>query len=106
MAKKVLFLLPRVYAIIFIAIITLFAFDTPIFSMGFLWRIMPSFLMVAVLALGWRNSTLAAFMFAFLAVGAYFFLEGYDAAILGFNALLFLISSLARPARKKQRQRK
>lgn len=74
---------PRILGILFILFISLFALD--IFGQGYtVWEtivglfmhLIPSFLMVIALVLGWRNPALGAALFLLIGIAFYMWFDG------------------------------
>lgn len=55
--------LPRIIAIAYVLFLSLFALDTPVFSLGFLMHLLPSFLLAGTLAIAWRWARVGGTLF-------------------------------------------
>jgi hypothetical protein len=100
---KILYWLPRVLAILFIAFVSIFALDVfgePQWFLALLMHLIPSFVLVAITAFAWKREQLGGL--AFLAAGVFFlFFTHFEALVIAIPALvigaLFLASGKYSP---------
>ncbi|MBN2567768.1 hypothetical protein JXB02_06830 [Candidatus Woesearchaeota archaeon] len=76
-ARGTLWWLPRVLGILYILFISLFAFDVPILSIGFLMHMLPSLLLVVALVIGWRWPIVGGWIFLMMGIAFVFFFNTY-----------------------------
>jgi hypothetical protein len=89
--KQLLHWLPRILSVLFIAFISLFAldvFDQPQWFMALIIHLTPSFVLIAVTAIAWRNRLVGGLLF--LVAG--FFLSNFESLIV--SAPAFVIGAL------------
>ena len=108
-SRKLRFWTPRALAIVFAAFISVFALD--VFGEGFtvtalVMHLMPTLIVVAVLAIAWKRALLGAILFPALAIVAALFFSGATIEVLCFIlagpllliGALFFVDWLKRPA--------
>lgn len=98
--KKILYWLPRVLSVLFIAFISLFAVDVigqPRWILGLLVHLIPSYFLVAVTAVAWKNEAVGGFLFLLAGVGLLIFTH-FEALVIAAPA--FLIGALFLAIRK------
>ena len=108
--------IPRVLAIIFIALISIFAMDVfagdaPFIKKlgGFLVHLIPSFILVLILLISWRKPIIGGFLFILISIAFAFFFRTYRSVptFLGITfpvalaGILFIVFDLA--TKKRQR---
>ena len=84
-AKKVLFWLPRILAIIFILFISLFSLDSfstsdPFWKelIGFLIHLVPIYLLIGLLILSWKYKRIGGILYVVLAIIFTIFFDTYE----------------------------
>lgn len=84
--KKFLHWLPRILSVIFILFISIFALDTledPQWYIALPIHLIPSFILLAVIILSWKNQKVGGISFILYGIGIFFFtnMQGYILAI-------------------------
>jgi hypothetical protein len=72
-----LFWITRFLAVLFICFITIFAFDTPIFSIGFLIHLIPTFILIITTLIAWKNGKIGGIIFIVLFLISILFFNSY-----------------------------
>lgn len=88
--RKFLYWLPRVLAILFIAFISLFAldaFDQPQWFLALIMHLIPSFVLVAVTVITWKNELVGGWLF-FGAGGMLLYLSNFESLIVSVPAFV------------------
>lgn len=67
--KKILNISAKILAIIYIALLTMLAFDVPILSLGFLIHLTPTFIFTGCLIIAWLKPKIGAVLFALAGIG-------------------------------------
>lgn len=104
MNTKTLKWAPRILTIAFICFISMFAFDTPITSIGFWIHLTPSYLLTGLLILAWKKPKIGGIAFLILTVIFTFWFDLYKDIIVFLliglppliTGVLFLIDSKTR----------
>jgi len=100
--RKQLALTAKILSILYISLITLLAFDTPVFSIGFLIHLVPSIILIVCLFISWKISDFyGGILFIIAGIGTLIFFKTYKEIISFFlvslpplaTGTLFLISS-------------
>jgi len=93
---RILLFLPRILSVLYLCFLSLFAFDTPIFSLGFLIHLIPSFVIAVAIYIGWRSSSAGGVLFLILAGLSVWLFHTYkdSATFFLISAPLFVISML------------
>ncbi len=102
--------IPRGLLILYIIFLSIFAFDEP-FGTGFLIHLIPSFILIAILACSWKSFKLAGILTAVAGLGTVIFFKTYTDWIVFLivsvpaiiTGILFWIFS---PENKKKRKKK
>ncbi len=93
--KQFLFWTPRVAIIIFALFLELFAFDEPIFSIGFLMHSLPSLVILLTLLIAWKWERFGACLYIFLGIFSVFFFDQDDwLGVLIVNIPPFIVGGL------------
>jgi len=102
--KKLLYWLPRVLSVLFIAFISMFALDVfnePNWPLALFMHLIPSFLLVGVTIVAWRNETLGGYFFLIVGAALLVF-TNFEALVIGIPAFvigaLFLAKNFAKKA--------
>ncbi len=69
MKRKHLNLSGKIVAILYIILITMFAFDVKIFSIGFLIHLLPTIIFVGCLITAWFKPKIGGILFALVGIG-------------------------------------
>lgn len=75
--KKRLNLAAKIVAIFYIVLITMFAFDAPILSLGFLIHIIPTLIFVGCLVFAWFKPKIGGILFVIAGVWTAIFFNTY-----------------------------
>lgn len=92
--KKILYWLPRLLSILYIVFISLFALDVigqPSWFFGLLVHLIPSYFLIAITIIAWKNETLGGILFLLAGLGL-LILTGFEAFIVAIPA--FIIGGL------------
>ena len=76
--KKFLHYLPRTLSILFLIFISLFAFDEPILSLGFLMHLIPSFIFLIIILISWKKELFGGILFIILGIIFTLFFKTYQ----------------------------
>ena len=76
--QRVLVWLPRVLGILFIIGISIFAFDEPILSVGFVIHLIPSLVLVILLITAWRSACVGGILFMVVGLASLFLFHTYQ----------------------------
>lgn len=71
-------LIAEILAIIYTLFISMFAFDIPIFSLGFLIHLIPSLILLTSSILAWFKPRTGAIIFAILGITTIIFFKTYE----------------------------
>lgn len=90
----------KILAILYILFISIFAFDTPFFSIEFLIHLLPSLIFIWILIFAWSRSRIGGILFGILGIATIFFFDTYKDLIVFFlislipivNGILFWLS--------------
>lgn len=74
-------LIAKILAILYIIFITLFAFDEPLSSIGFLIHLIPTFLLIGVLIFAWFKPKIGGILFLSLGIVFAIFFKSYEEII-------------------------
>jgi hypothetical protein len=95
--KNILYWLPRILAVLFIAFISVFALDVfsePQWFVALIMHLIPSFILIGITVIAWRNELIGGILFLAASVAkAIFFHSIFIAAPATIIGILFLISS-------------
>ena len=94
MVKKILYWLPRILSVLFIAFISVFALDVfgePQWFLALLIHLIPSYLLIAITVIAWRQETLGGSLFLIAGLILLIFTH-FEALIIGIPA--FVIGAL------------
>jgi len=75
--KKRLNLSAKIVAILYIALITMFAFDVPILSWGFLIHLIPTLIFLGCLIFAWFKPKIGGILFVIAGLGTILFFNTY-----------------------------
>jgi len=87
MKKSVLAWIPRTLIILYILFISIFSLDAESVA-GFFIHLIPSFILVAILVITWKDFKLAGILFVLAGIGTVIFFKTYQ------DLFVFLIISL------------
>ena len=88
--KKVLYWLPRILAILFIAFISMFALDVfsePQWLLALFMHLIPSYFLVAITIVAWKHEMLGGFLFLIAGFALLIFTH-FEALIIGIPAFV------------------
>lgn len=69
MKRKHLSLSARIISILYIALITMFAFDTEIFTLGFIIHLLPTLIFTCCLIIAWMKPKMGGLLFMLSGIG-------------------------------------
>lgn len=86
--KKLLYWIPRILSIIAIIFISIFAFDEPLASLGFLIHLLPSFILIIILIIAWKWEFIGGIIYIAIGIVFTIFFKTYE------DIIVFLLISL------------
>ncbi|MCL5431838.1 MAG: hypothetical protein M1484_01920 [Patescibacteria group bacterium] len=92
--KKIIYWLPRILSILFIAFISMFALDVfgePQWLLALFMHLIPSYFLIAITIVAWKHEVLGGFLFLVAGVALLIFTH-FEALIIGIPA--FVIGAL------------
>ena len=94
--KMKLNLIAKILAIIYIVFISIFAFDVPTLSWGFLIHLIPTFILIAILITAWFKPKIGAILFVLAGITTIIFFKTYQEIIslLTISLILIIIGGL------------
>jgi hypothetical protein len=94
--QKIFTWLPRVLALMLFAFYTLFTFDEPVLSIGFLIHNIPGLIILAATAVAWKKPLIGSIIFDILGIVTIFFFNTYRETLnfLTLSLPFFIVSGL------------